>query len=252
MSGHDGIGTITNPSSAFVLTGLSTSTNAFIYQNEVSIAQQGSALPTRNLATNYFVGTQGTINGEFWDGDIMELLVYNSALSTNDLNATWNYLNWKYGLANSTLDFIGNVISGNTGAGIQITGNGTTGNTVQGNVIGTNAAGTADLGNSVYGVRVNAPNNIIGGTSAGAGNVISGNNNAGLWINSGANSTQVYGNLIGTNASGSEAVGNTYYGIVVQSNFNQIGGSTAAHRNVVSATIQTNGSDDVTGSGLAI
>ena len=146
----------------------------------------------------------------------------------------------------------GNLISGNAQNGVYLIGAATIGNIVHGNYIGTNAAGTADLGNALDGIRLIAPNNTIGGTTAQAGNVISGNDNAGLWINSGANNTQVSGNLIGTNASGSEALGNTYYGIHVQSNFNQIGGSTAAHRNVVSGTIQNNGGDYVTGAGIAI
>ena len=50
------------------------------------------------------------------------------------------------------------------------------GNLVAGNFIGTNAAGTAALGNSDNGVRiVGCPGNTVGGTAAGAGNVISGN-----------------------------------------------------------------------------
>ncbi len=40
----------------------------------------------------------------------------------------------------------GNVISGNNGPGIEITGEASTGNVVAGNYIGTNAAGTASAG----------------------------------------------------------------------------------------------------------
>src|SRR3989454_5779697 len=69
-----------------------------------------------------------------------------------------------------------NVISAN-GEGIHIS---SAGNIVQGNFIGTNAAGTAALGNGT-GVLVTEPNNTIGGTTPGAGNVISGNN-TGLFI----------------------------------------------------------------------
>ena len=42
-----------------------------------------------------------------------------------------------------------------------------------GNLIGTNAAGTSDVGNG-RGVFVGLPGGTIGGTSAGAANVISG------------------------------------------------------------------------------
>src|SRR5262249_35188885 len=71
----------------------------------------------------------------------------------------------------------GNVISGNGHDGVAIYGTGTTNSTVQGNLIGTNAAGTAALPNGGVGVEVNfgATDAKIGGASAGAGNVISGN-----------------------------------------------------------------------------
>ena len=59
-----------------------------------------------------------------------------------------------------------NVISGNDGAGVRISGSGATGNQVQGNFIGTDVTGTAPLGNSRPGVviRSSAGNNRIGGT----------------------------------------------------------------------------------------
>ena len=70
-----------------------------------------------------------------------------------------------------------NIISGNVGDGVVISGSGTTGNLVEGNYIGTNAAGTAALGNATDGVQVSsgATGNTIGGTANGAANVISGN-----------------------------------------------------------------------------
>jgi hypothetical protein len=119
-NGHvqTGVGTVANPTQAFMLTGESTATDAFIYQNQSLIAQQGAAIPTRNLTTQYFVGEQGTINGEFWKGNISELLVYNSALSQADLQATWAYLQGKY-FAQPV-----NVISGNAQNGVEISGSG--------------------------------------------------------------------------------------------------------------------------------
>ena len=56
-----------------------------------------------------------------------------------------------------------NVISGNFGSGIEISG-GASGNLVKGNFIGVNAAGTADLGNTLDGVNiVGLGGNIVGG-----------------------------------------------------------------------------------------
>ena len=83
----------------------------------------------------------------------------------------------------------GNVISGNTDDGVQFnvqnTDSGPTDNLVAGNLIGTNAAGTAALGNGYDGVLIEAgaTNNTIGGSTASALNIISGNINAGVEIN---------------------------------------------------------------------
>ncbi|MEK6261252.1 MAG: hypothetical protein AABP62_21840 [Planctomycetota bacterium] len=122
-----------------------------------------------------------------------------------------------------------------TASGIRIQALG--GNTIQGNFIGTNAAGTADLGNGLHGVyNVNTPGNLIGGTTAAARNVISGNDQHGVVIQGGISSSNiVQGNYIGTNAAGTAALGNTLGGILVQhSQANTIGGTTASERNIVS------------------
>jgi hypothetical protein len=70
-----------------------------------------------------------------------------------------------------------NIISGNDGFGVQILNANATLNSVLGNYIGTNAAGTAALPNGIGVVVDNAPSNTIGGSVAGAGNIISGNSN---------------------------------------------------------------------------
>ena len=113
----------------------------------------------------------------------------------------------------------GNVISGNSGDGIEIIGSGVTGNVVQGNFIGTNAADTAALGNGNFGVLIDngASYNTIGGTGAGAGNVISGNSVDGIEIGFpptlSCNYNLVQGNKIGTNAAGTAELGNGSAGV---------------------------------------
>ena len=80
----------------------------------------------------------------------------------------------------------GNLISGNV-RGIWIRKSGATGNVVQGNLIGTDVNGTADLGNLQDGIWIDGTaSNKIGGTAAGAGNVISGNDRDGVRIFSAA------------------------------------------------------------------
>ncbi|MEO5917885.1 MAG: M12 family metallopeptidase [Luteolibacter sp.] len=124
-----------------------------------------------------------------------------------------------------------NVISGNTQYGIWISGSTTTGNSVLGNYIGTNIAGTAANPNNAGGVILidGANHNIIGGDTAAARNVISGNTDAGIWITgSGVDSNTVKGNYVGTNAVGTAALSNTFNGI------NILGG---AANNIVSGNI---------------
>ncbi|MGE5415025.1 MAG: hypothetical protein ACM3NW_12670, partial [Syntrophomonadaceae bacterium] len=85
----------------------------------------------------------------------------------------------------------------------------TDGNVLQGNRIGTDASGTLGLGGQ-YGVAASGTGdgtvNTIGGTAAGAGNVISGSSNGILFQGNGTWITQ--GNLIGTDPTGTQPVGN--------------------------------------------
>ena len=130
-----------------------------------------------------------------------------------------------------------NVISGNTGAGLNITGN-SDGNDVQGNYVGTDASGTASLGNGSGVVLQNGTdNNVVGGTVAGSRNVISGNGtNGNVLINGNATGNSVQGNYIGTDKTGTQDLGNSGNGvdIVNGASDNTIGGTTPAARNVIS------------------
>ncbi len=146
-----------------------------------------------------------------------------------------------------------NVISGNTGgSGVGIQSSGTTGNTVEGNYIGTDAAGTAALANA-FGVNIlgGATNNTVGGTAAGAGNVISGNTSSGVLIqSSGTSGNVVEGNLVGTNVAGTAAIANgNGVNIAGAASGNTVGGTAAGAGNVIAfntvtgVTIGTNAAD---------
>ncbi len=134
----------------------------------------------------------------------------------------------------------GLVINRFTGVGIRIQTVGN--NVVEGNYIGTSLAGTADQGNGDDGVRITAvASNTIGGTTAAARNVISGNNSDGVQIETaGATLNTVAGNYIGLAATGTAGVGNTGSGVVLSTAAvtNTIGGATAASQNVISANTQ--------------
>ena len=83
-----------------------------------------------------------------------------------------------------------NVISGNRTSGIILNDAGSTSNVVQGNHIGTNAAGTSAIANGQNGVSIQSDSlaNTIGGTAAGAGNIIAFNTGAGVFVSGTGNS----------------------------------------------------------------
>ena len=105
---------------------------------------------------------------------------------------------------------------------------------VYGNYIGTNAAGDTAAPNGT-GVYVDGLNNTVGGTSADKRNVISGNRNSGIYLDTGVTGTTIQGNYIGTDAAGTTGLAGGDNGISIHgASNNTIGGTTAAARNVIS------------------
>ncbi len=89
---------------------------------------------------------------------------------------------------------------------------------------------------------------IIGGTAVNQGNVIGGNHGNGIETLDGAGGIQVYGNFIGTDATGEMLdLANRENGIQLASSSNMIGGSDGGDGN----TIDFNGSGQV-GSGVQL
>ncbi|HXI91908.1 MAG TPA: C25 family cysteine peptidase [Blastocatellia bacterium] len=137
-----------------------------------------------------------------------------------------------------------NIISGNSNnsvsgsGGVLIYGTGSTGNRIQGNYIGTDVTGAVAVPN-LQGVDVDSAfNNIVGGTTAAARNIISGNSNSGVLIGGSVPSSSgnvVQGDFIGTNAAGTSALSN-HDGVVLQDDAsnNTVGGSAAGTGNVIS------------------
>ncbi|MEM1081674.1 MAG: right-handed parallel beta-helix repeat-containing protein, partial [Pseudomonadota bacterium] len=106
----------------------------------------------------------------------------------------------------------GNLISGNAGYGMVFNDNASNW-VVQGNTIGLSLAGTVPLSNLDGGVLVRGPDHQFGGSSAFARNVISGNGGSGVLLSHGTNDVVLLGNYLGTDASGTTAVGVQQYGI---------------------------------------
>ena len=125
-----------------------------------------------------------------------------------------------------------NVIAGSGKDGIDIIGAGTDGNIVAGNFIGTDPTGTIPLGITGDGVLIasGASGNWVGvdpygGAEVGdESNVISGTGDDGVQID-GADDNTVAGNEIGTDLTGTIAVGNAMNGVEIDSSSgNTIGG----------------------------
>ena len=109
------------------------------------------------------------------------------------------------------------------------------GNLVQGNKIGTNFDGTTAIPNGLDGIFINdAPNNTIGGTAAGAGNLISGNGSVGIQLFGPLTSGNVIqGNALGLDSAGRPTLPNRAGGIFVNTGplNNTIGGTAPGQAN---------------------
>ena len=139
-----------------------------------------------------------------------------------------NGLTLASGSSGSTIQ--GLVVNGFGGDAIDIA---STNDSVIGCYIGTNAAGTAAVANAT-GIYLGGSGATIGGTTTGAGNVISGNSNDGVSINA---SCLVQGDEIGTNGAGSAAIANGT-GIYVAGSGATIGGTATGAGNTISDDTQ--------------
>ena len=159
---------------------------------------------------------QNTVSGNYIGTD---------AMGTQDLGNTETGVAIAYGPQNNTVggDTEGqrNIISGNGGDGVSISGSGTISrtinNTVSGNYIGTVVSGTQALGNTGDGVEIGAgaQNNTVGGDTEGERNVICANRMGVNIVGTDTMTNTVSGNYIGTDALGSSDLGNAYYGVQI-------------------------------------
>jgi titin len=108
-------------------------------------------------------------------------------------------------------------------------------NVVEGCFLGTDTNGTAALANGRGSVFLKTCfGNLIGGTNAGAGNVLSGSLNDGVYLEDNGGH-RVIGNVIGLGWGGTNIVANLQQGVRIRfSSGNIIGGPTPAERNIIS------------------
>jgi len=130
-----------------------------------------------------------------------------------------------------------NVLSGNADKGIRFDGGGA-GSRVEGNYIGTSADGTLALGNTNGGVGLdNSASSItVGGSAAGAGNLISGNGIQGIGVS--GNGHVIYGNTIGMNATRTAALANQRGIWVYVTDNTLVGGTGAGQANVIAGNTE--------------
>jgi len=131
----------------------------------------------------------------------------------------------------------GNLISGNqTGVVVQGNVQSTPGSTtIEGNKIGSDIDGTFAIPNLASGIYLSENNlTTIGGSQGGSGNLISGNGGNGIWIQTGSLGTAVEGNHIGSDASGTGALGNGKTGVYINiADTTKIGGSQSGEGNII-------------------
>ncbi len=131
-----------------------------------------------------------------------------------------------------------NVISGNLQIGIDVLNSNNT--VIKGNFIGVGSDGVTALGNLIsHGIQfANSTNGIIGGATSAEKNVISKNGSHGILINNSTN-ISIQGNYIGTDITGTIALGNNSHGIQLQTAVSGIviGGRRFIEGNIISSNL---------------
>jgi gliding motility-associated-like protein len=127
----------------------------------------------------------------------------------------------------------GNIISANSSLGIQLEG--CVGTVIKSNIIGTSFNTQTARGNLANNIQlVNSPKTIIGGNHLTEGNIISASSGAGInFQGSGSNKTIIKGNYIGTDNTGTLALGNSVIGIILKSDSCTIGGTNPGEGNII-------------------
>lgn len=170
----------------------------------------------QNIVQGNFIGTD--ITGTMALGNVLRgLIIFGPAATGNIIGGT-------------TIE-ARNVISGNGQEGVFSRSPGTV---VQGNYIGTDRTGSVAVGNN-KGVRIEGgSNNTIGGTTAEARNIISGNTIGVTLRGTGSTRNVVQGNFIGTDVTGLAAISNSIGVQIARAPDNTIGGTEPGALNIIS------------------
>lgn len=237
-----------------------------VYLDAVSnVTIGGSTDAARNIISGNGTVAAGTTPARGSGITVASKLVNNVVVFATNITITGNYIGTgsgggtDLGNAASGIVLVGttdvvkiekNVVSGNDSYGLEIGGT-PTNLTIHGNTIGANKDGSGPVANGVGVILKGVSNITVGGTTASARNVISGNNASGITITSGvddkgtqdtsddvvvqAKSISILGNYIGTNATGTADVGNRTEGVrITGGTDHSIGSAAAGAGNVIS------------------
>jgi parallel beta-helix repeat protein len=206
----------------------------------------GSTPAARNvIAGNVIIeggnASENAVQGNYIGTDITGSVALHAQTSSISGGYAGVDINGAYNQVGGSGPGEGNLISGFVGEGVGagiLLEPAANGNVIQGNLIGTDATGTKPLANLV-GIDDRGFGNTIGGAEPGAGNVISGNQEYGLLLQ-GTGGNIVQGNFIGTDRTGTVALGNGIFtslndGVYVTEPGDVIGGSLPGEGNVISA-----------------
>jgi len=197
----------------------------------------GVTTPARNLISgNSSYGIEIFGSGTYWNQVVGNSIGTNNAGTAalaNDVGVLVSF-----GAIDNTIggsSTAGNLISGNTSFGVEISQPWTSGNMVEGNLIGLNVSGTGAVANG-YGVGLGnaASYNVIG--FPGAANFISGNTNDGVIIDgSGTSFNTLQDNVIGLATDVITPLGNGEQGVLItnQASNNLIGGVIGGVANII-------------------
>jgi hypothetical protein len=166
-----------------------------------------------NLVQGNFVGVDATGTNALGNGSEGIRIVGGSGVTGN--------------LIGGAIASARNIVSGNTADGIVVTF-GPFGNVVQGNYVGTDVTGTRPLGNA-DGIQISA-----NGTNSVIGNVICANRQHGVLVESAEVNSLVQGNFIGVDATGTNALGNAFDGVIITDGVGTtVGGTNAGDGNII-------------------
>jgi PKD domain/FG-GAP repeat len=224
------------------------------YSPDTTVGEPGG----RNVISGNGLGTVNGMNVNFYNstGSVVQSNYIGTDITGTVALSTETYYGIGIQFSSGTIggltatpgSGLGNVISGNA-IGIWYSGDTVPDAVViEGNIIGADAAGGQALPNRDAGIDLEDASIVtIGGTAAGAGNLISGNDvpgSGGQIILSGSTNDLIEGNLIGTDITGLAALAGTgnQYGtgvsLVAGATDNTIGGTVAAARNIISGNAE--------------